>query len=89
MHFSDTFVISFWQTQASSDDATRMLHASSGRFFWGQNFFWCQNLFQVIYNHNLRSNVAPQFFLADHKERIQPLWSDRFDHLPVKGFYRA
>ena len=27
--------------------------------------------------------------LADHKERIQPLWSDRFDHLPVKGFYRA
>ena len=67
MHFSDTFVISFWQTQASSDDATRMLHASSGRLFWGQNFFWCQNLFQVIYNHNLRSNVPLQFFVSDWK----------------------
>ena len=36
-----------------------MLHE---RFFWGQIFFLCQNLFQVIYNHNLRSNVPLNFF---------------------------
>ena len=33
--------------------------------FFGVKIFLVQNLFQVIYNHNLRSNVPLNFFLAD------------------------
>ena len=52
--------------------------SGSGRQFFGQEVdfipklgskkFLCQNLFQVIYNHNLRSNVTLEFFLADRKQ---------------------
>ena len=53
MPFSALFVISFWQTQASSDGATR-IYAQPKMVKNGKKFF-CQNPFQAIYIHNKRS----------------------------------